>query len=113
LELGAKTGFEVKSRGPKKVKNLAKRFVMFMVLAVHDLANAQLDRAGNAIDDGGSGGAGVVGVLSWGVIGALVGSAYGWFKNSQSEKKIAIDGCAVIGGLIGMFVSPLLAMLLK
>lgn len=95
------------------MKNLAKRFVILMVLAVHDRASAQLDRAGNAIDDGGYGGAGVVGVLSWGVIGALVGSAYGWFKNSQSEKKIAIDGCAVIGGLIGMFVSPLLAMLLK
>jgi hypothetical protein len=60
-----------------------------------------------------SGGAGVVGVLSWGVIGALVGIAYSWFKSSQSEKKIAINGCAVIGELIGMFVNPPLAMLLK
>ena len=95
------------------MKKLVIGFVTFMASAFHDITSAQIDRAGNVMDDRGSSGEGIVHLISGGVIGALVGSAYGWHKNSQAEKKIAIDGCAITGGLIGIFVSPLLPMLLK
>lgn len=76
-------------------------------------AHAQLDRAGNVIEnDGGGGGAGVEVVLTGIVIGAIIGMV--WAKHQQSKgKKFATDGGAVIGGLIGMFVWPLVSILMK
>lgn len=70
---------------------------------------AQLDRAGNVIDDGGGG---PIGPLFAGVaVGSAIGAGIGAIVNSKNEKKISVGGCMVAGGMIGMFVSPLFAII--
>ena len=94
------------------MKKLVDKCVLWSAIAFNTVASAQIDRAGNVISEGSPGGAGIGGVITGIAIGALIGAACGWVINSQNEKKIAIDGCAVVGGLIGMLASPLLAMFL-
>lgn len=76
-------------------------------------AHAQLDRAGNVIDDGGSvSGDGVSVVLTGIVVGAVLGMLYAKYQQSKG-RDFATDGGAVIGGLIGMLAWPLLFILFK
>lgn len=88
-----------------------KRFAMIALCAVSN-AYAQIDRSGNVIDDGGGGGGGIEVVLSGIVIGAIIGMAWAKYQQSQG-KAFATDGGAVIGGLIGMLVWPLISILSK
>lgn len=74
---------------------------------------AQLDRAGNVVDDGGGSASGTSAVFGGIIVGAVIGAVYAISKNSGKSEKVAVDGCAVIGGLIGMIAGPLLALLLK
>ena len=87
--------------------------IVASMLWVAFAAHAQLDRAGNVIEsDGGGSGSGVEVVLTGIAIGAIIGMV--WAKHQQSKgKKFATDGGAVIGGLIGMFVWPVVVILIK
>lgn len=92
-----------------------KKIALFLA-AVSSSVWAQLDRAGNVIgnesDTGGSG-EGMLAVLGGIVVGAAVGAIYGFYKNSDNQEKISISGCMILGGMAGMFASPLLAILFK
>jgi hypothetical protein len=75
-------------------------------------AYAQLDRAGNVLDDGGGSGDGIRVVLIGIAIGSIIGMV--WAKYQQSKgKDFATGGGAVIGGLIGMFAWPVISILAK
>lgn len=45
--------------------------------------------------------------------GAGVGAAYGAIRNSRATKKMAIDGCVILGALAGMFLAPLVTLALR
>ena len=88
-----------------------KRIAMIATLSISSVY-AQLDRAGNVIEDGSGSGGGMAVVLSGVAIGAVIGMA--WAKYQQSKgKKFSTDGGAIIGGLIGMFAWPLISILSK
>lgn len=69
---------------------------------------------GNVDDDGGLGGGGNgIWILLAGIfLGAAIGAMWAKFQQSQG-KAFATDGGAVIGGLIGMFVFPILYIITK
>ena len=90
-----------------------KKRIAVALMLLESSAYAQLDRAGNVMnDDGGGSGSGVGVILSGIVIGAIIGMAWAKYQQSQG-KKFATDGGAVIGGLIGMVAWPLISILLK
>ena len=90
--------------------------IALLLAAVSSSVGAQLDRAGNVIgnesDTGGSG-EGMLAVLGGIAVGAVVGAIYGFYKNHGNQTKLSINGCMILGGMAGMFASPLLAILFK
>ena len=92
-----------------------KKIALFLA-AVSSSVGAQLDRAGNVIgneSDMGGSGEGMLAVLGGRVVGAAVGAIYGFYKNHGNQEKLSINGCMVLGGMAGMFATPLLAILVK
>jgi hypothetical protein len=52
---------------------------------------------------------GAVEYFFWSVFfGGAVGYFYSRFHNANSEEKIAVDGCIIVGGLMGPFAGLLL-----
>ena len=83
----------------------------FLLVALD--AHAQIDRAGNVLhEDGGGSGDGIIAVGLGIVIGAVIGAMYAKHKQSQGNE-FATGGGAVIGGLIGMFLLPLLMIVFR
>lgn len=83
--------------------------LLFTTAQVH----AGFGGMGNVGDDGGSGP--IMPLLLSIAAGAALGALYGAIQNDRrpTEKRMALDGCAIIGGLIGMFSGPILIMLAK
>ena len=69
---------------------------------------AMADRYGiqEAMEDGPGSGDGLKYFLGGAVAGAGIGYAYSLYYNGSHEKKIAADGCIIVGGLLGAFVLP-------
>lgn len=72
-----------------------------------------LSRTGNVIEgDSGGGSGGFEAVLTGIIVGAILGAIYAKYQHSQG-KEFATDGGAIMGGMIGMFVWPILMILTK
>ncbi|MES2415126.1 MAG: hypothetical protein V4614_15070 [Pseudomonadota bacterium] len=74
-------------------------------------AHAGFGGMGNVEESGGSGG---LGTLFWfAVVGVAAGWIYSFIYNNDHDKKIAADGCMIVGGLVGAFVAPLVIAMLR
>ncbi len=75
--------------------------------------HANISRTGNVIYDDSPGGSEGFGTVIGGIVaGAIAGAIYAKYQQSKGQE-FATDGGAIIGGLIGMFASPLLMLFLR
>ena len=90
--------------GMKQVRNLglSALSLFWPLLALADRYGIQ-----EAMEGGSGSGSGLKYLLGGAAVGAGIGYAYGLYYNSTHDKKIAADGCMVIGGMLGAFVLPL------
>lgn len=91
-----------------------KKIVLYVLLFLALDAYAGFGGMGSVDDDGGLGGGGNgIWILLSGIfLGVSIGAMWAKFQQSQG-REFATDGGAVIGGLIGMFVFPLLYIITK
>ena len=74
-------------------------------------AFAQLDRAGNVLNDDGYVSNSTISLVFWcTVIGCVGGALYAKFKQSKGED-FAVDGGVIIGGFFGFIVLPFIYVL--
>jgi len=88
------------------MRNSACAATVAALLALHDLAAAR--NMDHIYDDGAVSSSAFYSVIFSGLAGAAIGVAWAAIKNSSGDNKLAHDGAAIIGGLLGMLIGPLL-----